>query len=654
MGLDNPPGGPGKDPETTDKPTPPDTGGRSSGDHPGADGKTPRADSLRAAGWKIPEQPDTGNGHREDRDDRQGQSNESSPADPSGEKPKAPADQSTETDPKDKEKLGAGDTEDTSQSPEEDGPDKTDPAKNGASGPETEKSGQARPENPRQDQDERKDDDRESGTSQPETGETRGKDEPGKEPSSQDSGSATDDPAPSEQQSFPLAEASQYPPGSRLESLARAREEQHAYAEEQRDKSQDANGPQPPGEQGDNSAPPHTETVGEQERGPEAQPPATEAPLAETDGADRDSGDPHAAGDQSPPSDEGADPLAPEPLPTQGPEHEPNLSQDSEKLSDASNQQPDPTTDSTPPTEGQVPEENEPTPGPETHPPADPAIEPHAEQIEDGGREPSEPVEGKISEEPKTEESITEPLGDGDLGPRVHEGRPADATQPPLPESAEQPPENQVEGPNTEQTEPPGDEDQAAKSPDEHDGDHGRNAEEPSTGELERNTLPYMGMYNPDGHFTQTLDQARRNNSESPQPHETDLPSWLANPIEIQQSPTQDDFDPVAANREPGVVAKAPDRRKKSETDPESRTERFRGATWRRGNDLKDAATLSRDAGKGILGPPPAPTGHSEINSAPSISPQHTQVATTDSVMGVVTGAMVAFEGTRKLLKKIF
>ncbi|WP_141584426.1 zeta toxin family protein [Actinomadura sp. WMMA1423] len=327
MGLDNPPGGPGKDPETTDKPTPPDTGGRSSGDHPGADGKTPRADSLRAAGWKIPEQPDTGNGHREDRDDRQGQSNESSPAEPSGEKPKPPADPPTETDPKDKEKPGAGDTEGSSQSPEEDGHDKTDPAKSGTGGTETEKSGQAKPEDPRQDEDEQKDDDREPEASQPETGKTRGdhseepspqgntdppepsttgdktygegaedRDPPSAQSSEQPSGprvETTDDPAST--QSTSPTDASQPPvrPSSRLESIALSRAEQQAAAESNQAIFQGTeatdDGRQNTAGQDDTTVPPHSETPPQDGSG--QPPPETKTSLGAIDSGDETEGE---------------------------------------------------------------------------------------------------------------------------------------------------------------------------------------------------------------------------------------------------------------------------------------------------------------------------------------------------------------------------
>ncbi|WP_207938587.1 hypothetical protein [Actinomadura darangshiensis] len=128
-------------------------------------------DSLRAAGWKFPERPDAGNGKR---DDHGGQSDESSSA-PASEKPKTLADPSAEAGAKTKEKPETGDTEGSSQPPEEHGRDKTSPAQSGNSG--AEEPGQAKPEDPRQDEGEREDDDRGSGVGQPEIGETGGQDD---------------------------------------------------------------------------------------------------------------------------------------------------------------------------------------------------------------------------------------------------------------------------------------------------------------------------------------------------------------------------------------------------------------------------------------------------------------------------------------------
>ncbi|MES9601920.1 hypothetical protein [Actinomadura sp. NPDC000929] len=275
MGVDNPPGGPGKGPETTDKPTPPDTGGTSSHDHPGADGKTPRMDSLAAAGWKFPGRPETSAGQPGDRDPTN-----ASIADPPRDNPQTQSGPQAEAKP-DAQKDTETDETDSGPPPTEPDDDETDPAQTSNGGSEAEKPGQAKLEDPGQDKGERGKNDREGKTGQPETDNLGSQDhQDNKEPRPQETGGSTSDKADGPQ-------PPQQPP-SRLESLARAREAQHEYAEQLRTNSQDTQlpndtGQQPLPEHGDQHAPSQHENTEGQEPGPEAQPPVTETPPEGTD-----------------------------------------------------------------------------------------------------------------------------------------------------------------------------------------------------------------------------------------------------------------------------------------------------------------------------------------------------------------------------------
>ncbi|WP_141578036.1 hypothetical protein [Actinomadura sp. WMMA1423] len=295
--MDNPPG-PGKGPETTDKPTPPESGGTSSHDHPGADGKTPRVDSLSAAGWKFPGRPETGTGQPGDRDPK---TNDST-AVPTRDNPQtqgAPA----EIKP-DARRDPESDKTDSALPPTDPEDDETDSAQTGEGGSEAEKPGHAEPEEPRQDQGERGNDDQEAEAGQSETGKVDAQgDHENREPRPQDAGSSTggktDDPQPTPQ------------PVSRLESIARAREAQHEYAEQLRAKSQDSQpsddtAQQPLGEEGDQNAPPQNAKTGEREHGQEVQPPVNdETPPGGADDNDSDnSGGDSNGKDDSPPEEQ--------------------------------------------------------------------------------------------------------------------------------------------------------------------------------------------------------------------------------------------------------------------------------------------------------------------------------------------------------------
>ena len=279
MGVEHP-GGPGKGPETADKTTAQGTSDQPPADPPGATGKTPRIDSLATAGWKFPGRP----GAADQRGD-----------------------------------LG-------SQSTEE--PDDTaDPGETGSGGTEAGKPGQTKTEDPRQDEGEQGNEDRES-----KTGGAGGQD------NTSTTGDKTDDHAPSQQQS-PLRADTAFPkPPSRLESLARAREEQLQAAEQLRAKFQDVQasdgtGQKAPGERGDRGVPPDNGDAGGDERGPKAQLPATEAPLSGTDGDEcgepplEPAADPPQPADGLPPGEENNPQPGPEggqPAKPATPDHEPD------------------------------------------------------------------------------------------------------------------------------------------------------------------------------------------------------------------------------------------------------------------------------------------------------------------------------------------
>ncbi|MEU8124661.1 hypothetical protein AB0C21_38620 [Spirillospora sp. NPDC049024] len=292
--MDNPSGGPGKGPETTDKPTPPDTGGTSSHDHPGADGKTPRIDSLVAAGWTFPGRPEAGTRQPGDR----GPKADDSTADPTRDKPQAQGGSPAEAKPDVRKDLEVDKNDSDPQTIESDD-DETDPAQTDNGDPEAKEPDPVESEDLRQDESDRGNDDQESETGRSETGKAGAQgNHDNKEPRPQDSvsstGDKTDGPQPSQR------------PPSRLESLARAREAQQEYAEQLRAKAQGALPSNEIGQealsgQGDQEAPLQNRGTGGRELEPEAQPPVTETPPADED----DSGDNDAEGNGDDSGDDG-------------------------------------------------------------------------------------------------------------------------------------------------------------------------------------------------------------------------------------------------------------------------------------------------------------------------------------------------------------
>ncbi|MGI5207880.1 hypothetical protein ACQEU6_40690 [Spirillospora sp. CA-108201] len=220
-------------------------------------------DSLTAAGWKFPGRPEAA---------------DESSTDPTGDKQESLEDRSAEAKSDAKKEPEADATDGGSQSTEE--PDDTaEPAETGNGDPETEEAGQAKTENPPQDEGERANENRVPGLGRPEAGGAEGQDDRG---SSADD--KTDDPEPPQpQEPFPTDDAAPPKPPSRLESLARAREVQFRDAEQLRAKFQEAQIAD-----GDRRAPSQSENVGGDEREPEKQ-------LAATEASPGDSGEPPAA-----------------------------------------------------------------------------------------------------------------------------------------------------------------------------------------------------------------------------------------------------------------------------------------------------------------------------------------------------------------------
>lgn len=294
MGVDHP-GGPGKGPETADKATSQGTRDQPPADSPGANGKTPRMDSLVAAGWKFPGRP--------------GAADEST--DPTGDKQQTLGDSSIEakTDAKNDPEADEADVgSQLTNAPD----DTVDPAETGNGGQEAEKRGQAKTEDPPQDEGERVDDNSEPAAGQPEASGPGGQDDHNKEPYSEDGGSSADDRTdgpepPRQQESLPAANSAPPKPPSRLESLARARELQLQDAEQLRAKFQGIQAAV-----GDRGAPPQSENAGGKGREPEEPPSGTEAPPG---GTDDDSAEP--------PAEPGADPPAPPEDQTSGEENKP-------------------------------------------------------------------------------------------------------------------------------------------------------------------------------------------------------------------------------------------------------------------------------------------------------------------------------------------
>lgn len=281
MGVDHP-GGPGEGPEPTDEPTPPSTGDKPPVATPGADGKTPRMDSLEAAGWKFesrqaagPEQPG----------DQDGQPGDSTPTDPEGE-----AEPVTEDEPQ------LGTTEASSQAVDREADPQTGTAEAaGTNGqdPELRKADPGEPraatqetpgaESPRERDGEAVDSTGDTDSELPsrpqDNGTGPGQDEAADkaEPAQPGRTPYTDNPASRDQP-------------SRIASLIAAGWEFPDRTDDTQPLS-DA-GEQPPGEPGDKIAPLRDGDAGEEEHGPEAQPPATEAPPGTPDGGATAAGPP--------------------------------------------------------------------------------------------------------------------------------------------------------------------------------------------------------------------------------------------------------------------------------------------------------------------------------------------------------------------------
>ena len=463
--MDTPPGGPGKgpeSPESRDKPTPPRTDDKPPADAPGSSG-TPRIDSYKAAGQPVPGRPETGT---EQRGAREAQPNDSS-AGPAGEKPRTPGDPPSEAEPKTEKESETGKTEVGSRPDEDRDHDNAD--QTGSGGSEAEGPGEARTENPRQSEGEAGNDDRGSETDQPEPGRAKGQDR------GEDNGRIADDPASSEQLGTSPPEGSQFPPGSRRASLAAAREQQMATADEHRAVFKDTRTTNGPGEgtseSADSGTPSQSENPESGERGPEAPPPGTETPPGATgDGATFSGGDGSGGRDQPAPAtpEVEAEPPAPETPRPQDQGHEPLLPQGSSGEGDDSGDPPaGPPADGSPVAADQPRDGKDgPLPGTEDGQPIEPGAE-TGPGVPDAGREasstgPETPYQGTEPSEPK--------VGDGTTGNETDDPNLPEQTTPPTEGTGENvtPPEAFGEQPDG----------------------HGRNAEDPESVEHTDNTDP--------------------------------------------------------------------------------------------------------------------------------------------------------------------
>ncbi|MES9605084.1 hypothetical protein [Actinomadura sp. NPDC000929] len=544
MGLDNPPGGPGKGPETPDKPTPPRTESKPPADASGGS-QTPRIDSYVAAGQPVPGRPEAGTERRGDREAQpNGSSTDSSSNGPAAEKPQTPGDPPSEAEAKTEKEPETGKTEIGSQLGEERDHD-ADPTQPDNAGAEAEKPGQAKPESPRQDEGELGTGDRGSKTEQSEPGKAKEQD------GGKDNGRTADDLAPSEQPSTRPDEASQFPPGSRRASLAATREQQAETAEHWRAIFQDTQPADGTGEgtvggSGDSGAQPQNENAGSDGRGPEAHPPAAETPPGTTADGGTSSGEAPGDGEGSsgrdqPPSgtpEVEAEPPTQEVTRPQDQEPEPIPRLDSSGSGDDSGDPPTgPPADSASPADDQPQGGNDETPpGSEVGQPIEPAAEADP-AVPEPGREaspigPETPDQGSETPEAKTD--------DGTTGDEKDNPKPADETA--------LPPEGTGEN-----VTPP------EASGDQSDG-HGRNGEGDGTGsdpEGTEESQPEVRR-NPIISDVYTDSQGQKHVEPRYGREQTDEPGGepLQNESEAPEPaglPTREDLDPVGARGgEPG------------------------------------------------------------------------------------------------------
>ncbi|MGW2308384.1 hypothetical protein [Actinomadura luteofluorescens] len=624
VGLDNPPGGPGKGPETPEKPTQPSTGGESPSTVPGADGRTPRIDSYKAAGQPVPGRSEVGT---EQRGGREARPNESATG-PAAEKPQTPGDPPSEADPK------------TKKEPE-----------TGAGGTGAEKPGQAKTENPRQDEGELGTDDRGSKTDRPEPGKAEG----------QDGGKDNDESESSEQPGTRAVEASQFPPGSRRASLAAAREWQEATAEERRALFQDTRTTNGPGEgttseSGEGGLPPQSQDAGSNGRGPEAQPPGPETPPGAIGGSDTPDGGGDASGDgegsggrdqPAPGTPEvEAEPPAPEVPRPQDQEHEPPVPKDSSGSGDGGEPPAEPPADSSPPDDDQ-PGDGKDGDGKDGTPPGPEAGRPIEPTAETGTGVP-EPGREASSTGPETTDQGTDPpepkATDGTTGNETDDPKPPVETTPP-PEGT---------GDNVPPPEPPGEQ-----------GDgHGAGTEGDSTESESEETDESKPEVRPNPIISEVYTDSRGQVHVEPRygREQTDEPG--SDPVQNDPEatepaglPTREALDPVGARGgEPGRgelrdPEDDPAGRDYNRTSPERRSREidFYKGIFNRPKDAKDAMDeYGKPAQKELN--KVQPTGqHTESNSKNEQykSPDQ-QVQSGNAVLGLIGGVIVLTETGRR------
>ncbi|WP_329088707.1 hypothetical protein OG979_33000 [Actinomadura citrea] len=648
MGVDNPSGGPGKGPETPDKPTPPRTDDKPPADAPGTSG-TPRIDSYKAAGQPVPGRPEAGTEQRGHRDEAQsnGSSTDSSSTGPAGEKPRTPGDPPSEAEPKTEKEPETGKTEVGSRPDEERDHDDADPGQTDNGGTEAEKPGQAKTENPRQDEGQRGTDDRESKTDQLEPGKAEGQD------GSKDNGNTADDPASSEQPSTRPAEAPQFPPDSRRASLAAARESQLETAEERRAIFQDTqttNGPGAgtAGESGDSGAPPESENAGSDERGPEAQPPGAETPPGiigdgvMSSGGDG-SGDGEGSGGRDQPApatpEAEAEPPAQEIPRPQDQEHELLVPQDSSDSGDDSGDSPaEPPADGSPPADDRTRDGKDGTLlGPEAGQPTEPAAE-TGPAVPEPGREAS-------SVGPETTDQGTEPpapkADDGTTGNETDAPKPADETTPPLEGTGENATPPEALGEQTDA--------------------HGRNAEGDGAESDSEDTDESKPEVRPNpiisDVYTDSQGQVRveprygREQTDEPGSDPTRSEPETTEPTGL---PTREDLDPVGARGGEAGRGELRDPENDPENPEHSDEDTEALARWkqngrefiRMSDDVFDTTEkLAKDIGKVLKWD--RPTGTAASKPAIEIKPQHENIQGANAAIGILGAGIMVYEVTR-------
>ncbi|URM94306.1 hypothetical protein LUW76_08165 [Actinomadura madurae] len=572
MGVEH--GGPDKGPETGDKPTKPDSASGPPPDNPGSPGQQSRIESLKAAGWNINGQQESGGerGHNNNESSSTGSSEENASAAPKTEKgtgpetgsqpgdgksePGRPKPETGEAAPRDEGKREPRTTEPGERHPKANTEPQSTSARNGETVKNTEPLGDKDTRTESGDKP-RADDTGKPPTETPESTRPMTRRE-----SLQNAGwDLRDPPATSTDQS------------SEKTDQNAAAQERHGEGEQASDAGRSDLGE---GERAETSS-----KVQPQSDGPRTDEAVKSNPLGQEQDADKSLTD--RPGLQSGRVENGE---ASRPQETGSPS-------DTDELGDrsaATGQAPEgranpPTTEPVGPEEGS--NDASPTlPSLEQDPQgtdklADTVREPRAEatgETTDPIGEPGDPQEA-MAHSRESEQNATEasPDGSADDG---HQSQP----------ETSRPPENPTDGEQTDKQRVPGD----PPSPPEEADDRDRNAETESAESAEPsfNTLPYFA-YNPNGHRTLTLEEARRLDNETTRPSDnedsnSEVPPWLAGTLEPQSGPTRDDVG-TRGRGEVGSPETDPAKENPAEPERESKGQEGLRRFLKEASNIKDA-----------------------------------------------------------------